>query len=105
MSSTQAAQRFLALRTARGQQPTVFQDRAQEAACIRELMFMEIGWFPRTAGAIFRAVLDEYGACDERRLWRNLRWLVDKGEVRRVDDGYVRANRKATRLSTTARPF
>lgn len=36
---------------------------------------------PRTAAEAFAAVVADFGSVCERRLWRALRWLVQRGEV------------------------
>jgi hypothetical protein len=39
--------------------------------------------FPQRPGEIFEALRDTWGTCDERRLWRALRALVERGLVER----------------------
>ena len=50
---------------------------------LRELMRDTIrAWRrPRTAADAFGAVTEAFGRVGERRLWRALRWLIQRGEV------------------------
>lgn len=73
-----------------------------DTSMLSEIMVESAGRIPVTPRALFERVRGEYGddVC-ERRLWRALKWNVDRGELIRVGDpetmdtAYRRAPRPA----------
>lgn len=71
--------------------------QTREQRTLLLVTYDHIGRFPRLPADIFRQVLDDFGDCCERRLWRALATLVKLGLVERegppmtTDGGYRRA--------------
>lgn len=60
---------------------------------IRDLLLRSASRYEaRSAVALFRAVQDDWGHICERRLWRAIGWLIERGKLQRTgtrgSDGY-----------------
>ena len=76
-----------------------YADRA-ELPAIRDALRDATGRHPRPASALFDRVREDWGPIDERRMWRLLGELLERGEVVRVgrrhaSEGYVRGRVQA----------
>jgi hypothetical protein len=60
--------------------------RYDDTTCLRAVIVGKLGRHPKTAVELFAEVRDDFGSCDERRLWRQLAWLVEHGQVERVGE-------------------
>lgn len=104
-SSSETSARFLASFEARAgdlAQPRPVTGRPSrewshsDTVLIREVLLGKVKRYPRSALELFQDVLDDFGSCHERRLWRALRWLLERGRIARVGpkynpEGYVRS--------------
>ncbi len=93
MSSLVHAQRFRAMYERRmgSPAPTVGRSRWEDTTCLREIMLSHVSTRqPKHPHEIFEAVVNDYGSCGERRLWRALAWLLEQRQVVRTRDGYRR---------------
>jgi hypothetical protein len=69
--------------------------RFEDVACLRETMAASVDRYPVSRAVVFSRTRTEFGPCEDRRLERALRWLVEAGRVERTSDGYVRARRRS----------
>jgi len=57
--------------------------KTAEWRCFLDVLLEQVTRHPQRASEIFVAMRSEWGECGERRLWRALRTLVDRGLVQR----------------------
>jgi hypothetical protein len=67
-------------------QPTT----SESAKIFREVLFEHVGFAFKPFGQIHRDMVDDWGECGLRRVWRHLRRLMSDGLVERTSDGYRR---------------
>jgi hypothetical protein len=66
---------------------------AESAKVFREVLLEHVGYAIKPFGQIHQDMVNDWGDCGVRRVWRHLRHLMRNGVVERTVDGYRKVRR------------